>query len=307
MEQARLERMLILMKKLTDNEQYTVSDLARSLNTTTRSIYRYLETFQNAGFSVVKKSPGIYCLTTVGRKFADFSRLVMFTEEEAFIVSNLIGQLDNSSSLKKGLMRKLSAVANTVGIAEFVTNRATSKQVELLDEAIRGQKSVILHDYESGSSHTIRDRHVEPFKFTVNLADVLAYEPESGEVKTFKISRIGSVEVLDEGWQNPHRHLCEVQDAFRMTGGEIYHVVLEMSILAKNLLLEEYPVAARDLQRNSSGRWILDTRVRSLVGIGRFVVGLADEIRILKGPELIQYIIGYRAKLDMLASCVEPH
>lgn len=300
MEQARLERMLILMKKLTDNEQYTVADLARSLSTTTRSIYRYLDTFQNAGFSVVKRAPGIYCLTTVGRKFVDFSRLVMFTEEEAFIVSNLIGQLDNSNSLKKGLMRKLSAVASTVGIAEFVTNRATTKQVEQLDVAIRDRWCVVLRDYESGHSHTIRDRYVEPFKFTVNLADVLAFEPESGEVKTFRISRIGSVEVVDCHWQHPHRHLPNEQDAFRMTGSEIYHVVLEMSLLAKNLLLEEYPVAARGLQRTPSGKWILDTRVRSMVGIGRFVIGLAGEVRIVEGKELKEYIKEYRERLDVL-------
>lgn len=298
MEQAKLERMLILMKKLTDNEQYTVADLARRLNTTTRSIYRYMDTFQCAGFSVVKKAPGIYCLTTVGKKFVDFSRLVMFTDEEAFIVSNLIGQLDNSNSLKKGLMRKLSAVASTAGIAEFVTNRATTKQVEQLYEAIRRQCCVILHSYESGHSHTVRDRLVEPFKFTVNLTDVLAFEPESGEVKTFRISRIGSVEVLLDHWQNAHLHYLSEQDAFRMTGGQVCRVRLELSLLAKNLLLEEYPLAARDLHRTSTGKWILDTKVRSMAGIGRFVIGLVREIRIVVGDELRDYIREYCRDID---------
>lgn len=302
MDQAKLERMLLLMKELSDNEQKTVSDLARGLHTTTRSIYRYIDTFRSAGFSVMKRYPQVYCLTTLGTKFVDFSRLVMFSQEEAFIVSNLISSLDNSNTLKKGLARKLSAVCGSVSLAEFVANRATARQVGQLQKAIEEKRQAVLRSYESGHSHSVRDRLVEPFRFTVNLTDILAFEPESGEVKTFRISRMGSVEVLDTPWQNESLHAVEEHDVFRMSGDREIPVRIELSLYAKNLLVEEFPVASRDLRRTSTGKWILDTKVRSLAGVGRFVVGLAGEVRIVKSPELAEYVGEFARKVSLLAS-----
>jgi len=300
MDQAKLEKMLMLMKELSDNDQTSVPDLARQMHITPRTIYRYIDTFKDAGFSVNKIAPGVYNLTTLGEKFVDISRLVMFSKEEAFIVSNLISSLSSETHVRKTLARKLSTVYNSTSIAEFVTNKSTGKRVELLNQAMEDRRQVILHDYESGNSHTIRDRLVEPFKFTTNLADVMAYEEASGRVKIFKISRIKSVEVLSDRWKHQYKHKIEDQDAFRMCGPTEIPVKLELSIMAKNLLLEEYPLAAKDIHKTSTGKIILNTKVRNFKGIGRFVIGLAEEIKIVKAPELVQYIKEYMAHVQAL-------
>lgn len=300
MDQAKLEKMLIMMKELSDNEQYTVQDFARIHHTTTRTIYRYLDTFTQAGFSVIKKAPGVYCLTTLGKKFVDFSKLVMFSQEEAFIVSNLISSLDNTNALKKSLSRKLASVYDSTCIAEFVTNKATTKQVEALNEAIRFEKQVILHGYESGHSSTVSDRTVEPYRFTTNFADVWAVDLQDKKAKTFKVARIKSVEVLKDRWAYKAFHTDESQDAFRMNGTDNIPVKLELSLMAKSLLLEEYPMAARDLHRTSTNKWILNTMIHDMKGVGRFVVGLADEIQIIKSPELTEYLRKYREDIDAM-------
>ena len=302
MDQAKLEKMLIMMKELSDNDKYTVQDLARMHHTTTRTIYRYLDTFQAAGFSVQKRAPGLYSLTTLGKKFVDFSKLVMFSQEEAFIVSNLISMLDDTNTLKKGLSRKLATVYESTCIADFVTNKATTRQVEALNEAIKTERQVILHGYESGHSHTVSDRRVEPFRFTTNLADVLAVDLKDGKVKTFKICRVQSVEVLKDRWEYKYRHAEEQQDAFRMTGSTEIPVKLEMDLMAKNILLEEYPMAARDLHKTSTGKWVLQTKVRDLKGVGRFVIGLADRVKIVKSPELVEYIRSFQKEIDSLVA-----
>ena len=45
-----------------------------------------------------------------------------------------------------------------------------------------------------------------------------------------------------------------------------------------------------------TGRWLLDTEVAGMAGVGRFVVGLLDDIRIIEGPELTAYLQAYMAK-----------
>ena len=54
MDQPKIERMLRLMKMMTANTTYSVDDLAERLDMSRRTIYRYIDTFREAGF-VIKK------------------------------------------------------------------------------------------------------------------------------------------------------------------------------------------------------------------------------------------------------------
>ena len=53
--------------------------------------------------------------------------------------------------------------------------------------------------------------------------------------------------------------------------------------------IEEYPLAQADL-KEIDGKWILDTMVSNMAGVGRFVIGLADEVKIIDSPALVEYI-----------------
>lgn len=65
-----------------------------------------------------------------------------------------------------------------------------------------------------------------------------------------------------------------------------------MTLRAKNLLLEEFPMAMEDLHEEE-GNWILDTKVSRLEGIGRFVIGLAADVKIIDSPALEDYVRDY--------------
>ena len=89
--------------------------------------------------------------------------------------------------------------------------------------------------------------------------------------------------------KNEDRHEKSKTDCFRISSFSQTPVKLELSIMAKNLLIEDYPLAEKDL-RKEGDRWILDTMVSGMEGVGRFVIGLAHEIRILESDELKEYI-----------------
>jgi hypothetical protein len=61
-------------------------------------------------------------------------------------------------------------------------------------------------------------------------------------------------------------------------------------MVARNLLIEEYPLAERDIQPIDETHWMLDTHVCNYVGVGRFVMGLLDDVEIVESPELERYI-----------------
>ena len=296
MDQPKLERMLRLMKYLSGNVNYSVGELGRKLGMSPRTVYRYIDTFKSAGFAVTKLYGDIYKLAEMPKETVELERLIYFSEEEAYLVNSLIDRLVPSNSLKANLKEKLSAIYRSTSIADYVGTKSSAAHVEALGRAAQDKLKVLLGGYESGNSHTIRDRLVEPFGFTADYADVWAYDLEDGRNKTFKISRIGGeVEILDEPWTEESRHHRSCMDVFRMTGNTPVHIVLGMSLLAKNLLEEEYPLASRCI-RKDGGRWLLETDIYQLQGASRFVCGLMEEVEVLEGDALKAHIREYGKK-----------
>ena len=289
MEQPKIERVLRLMKMMTGNNNYTVEDMAERLGISYRSVYRYIDTFKEAGFVVQRKEGGIYKLGRESRYFKEISQLLHFTDEEAHIVNQLIEGLDNTNMLKQNLRKKLSAVYNCTSLAESVVEGKNAINVNRVIEAINNQKQVILREYASSHTGVVSDRLVEPFGFTTNYVQIWCYEPESGLNKLFNTARVGSVEVLNDDWKFADQHHEGYIDIFRITGFEQKRVELELGIMAHNLLIEEYPLATRDLKQIDSTHWLLDTMVCDYVGIGRFVMGLSEDIKILT-PEFEEYV-----------------
>ena len=298
MDQPKLERMLRLMKLMTGNVNYTVNDLAERLDTSYRSIYRYIETFKDAGFVVQKLDGGVYKLGKESRYFKEISQLVHFTDEEAHIVNQLIEALDDTNSLKQNLRRKLTTVYNCTSMASSIVRGKNASNVNRLLEAIEEHRQVVLVDYASSHTGVVRNRLVEPFGFTTNYVQAWCYEPESGMNKLFKVSRIGSVEVLDVEWQCEVQHAEGYIDIFRMTGFDQHRVQLRLGMLARNLLIEEYPLAERDITSLGDKSWLLDTMVCNYLGIGRFVMGLLDDVEIVDSPEFERYIADSVAKIS---------
>ena len=294
MDQPKLERLLRLMKLLTANTTYNVNQLSERLDMSRRTVYRYIDTFREAGF-VIKKSGDCIRLDKESPHFRDISQLVHFTEEEAVILKSAIENIDDTNLLKQNLKRKLYSVYDNKTLADTVVRGKNAPNIRALIEAIEQKRQATLHGYRSAHGGEVRDRRVEPFAFTTNYVQVWCYDPESRANKLFKTARIGSVEVSDAQWEHETEHSEGFIDAFRMHGDTPCRVRLELGMLSYNLLCEEYPLAERDVTPQGRGRYLLDTPVAGMAGIGRFVVGLLDDIRIVDSPELSAYIRAYLA------------
>lgn len=292
MDQPKIERMLRLMKMLASNKNYTVDELAERLGISYRSIYRYIDTFKDSGFVVEKLHSNVYRLGKMPKGYIDLKDLIYFSEEEAYIVNSLINSLDSTNALKINLKKKLSAVYNSTSIINYVQKMEISEHIESIGKAMRDKKIVFLKGYESSHSGEISDRLIEPFEFSTNCIDIWGYDIEKKENKVFKISRIGKVIVMDEDWTNEARHQKSKTDCFRISSYEQTPVRLELSMMAKNLLIEEYPLAEQDI-RKEGDKWILETMVSGMEGVGRFVIGLAHEIKVINSPALENYISNF--------------
>ena len=289
MDQPKIERLLRLMKMLTGNNLYTITDIAERLEMSERTIYRYIDTFREAGF-VIKKDDNIVKIDKSSPYFKDISQLIHFTEEEAYILKSAIENIDETNLIKQNLKKKLYTVYNYKILADTVVKGKNAENVNHILDAIENKKQVKLCKYSSANSQNVSDRIVEPFAFTTNYIQIWAYEPASGKNKLFKTTRIVSVDILPNPWTNESQHKEGFIDIFRISSFEQIQVKLKLTLRASTLLTEEYPLAEKDLQRISDNEWILSTTVCNFDGIGRFILGLLDEIQIIDSPELEKFI-----------------
>ena len=292
MDQPKIERLLQLVKLLCGNTDYTVEEIARLMDVSPRTVYRYIDTFKSAGFVLRRVQGNVHKMVVMPSETIALENVVYFSKEEAYIINSLIDNLSPNNALRESLKAKLSAIYDQTSIAEFIDNKNNSVNIEKLRAAIKEKRQVVLQDYASGNSQTIRDRLVEPISFIVDFMDICAYDLEASRNKVFKIARIGGVKILDKHWTEESKHHPLEMDVFRMSGRKGTRVRLEMTIKAHNLLIEEYPLAKKDIKQKGD-LFLLDTKVYSFLGVGRFYFGLMPEIRIIDSPEFEEYVKNY--------------
>ena len=292
MDQPKVARMLRLMQLLASNVNYSIDELMDKLEMSRRTIYRYIDTFKEAGFAVQKvgSSGTVYKIATLKSAHMDLSKIVYFSDEEAYVVNRLIDRLDDTNAMKQGLKRKLTAVYDAANIADYIDKKSNAANIGTLSEAIRQKKAVLLKGYSSSHSGSTKDYRVEPFKFNTNYIDFWAWDLAAGMNKSFKVSRLEDVALLDEPWRCESAHEADPSDAFRMHGKEPVRVRLRLDYVAKNLLVEEYPLAEQGLTPEKGDSWLWEGDIYRMEGVGRFVLGLCDHIRVLEGEPLREFL-----------------
>ena len=289
MEQPKIERMLHFITLLADKKGYTIDEIAGRLGISRRSTFRYIDTFKDARF-VIDNENGRYRLATNKGCMKELADTIWFTEEEAYLIKRLIDELDNSNGMKAGLMKKLAAISNMTNLGNYTQNKAISDNINGLTSAIRGRKQVLLKNYSSAHSDTRNDYTVEPFEFTTNMIDVWAFDTKDRKNKRFKITRIENVQIKDSDWLYESQHKSESLDDFRTHGDECNQIKLKMDRMAKELLVEEYPLSEDHITTIDNNHWLYEADVHKIEGAGRFVIGLYPHITILEGKELNDYI-----------------
>lgn len=203
-------------------------------------------------------------------------------DKEAFIRIN-----SETIRMSESMRRQLMA-------HRILSKKEDAANVAALMDAMESKRQVVLHGYSSSSSGEIKDRTVEPFAFAAGQKTVWCYEIATKTNKVFKVDRISNVEIKPERWEFETHHRQGKMDVFRMTGDTPINVKLQLSLMAKNILVEEYPDAEKDLiPTDNDDIWMLDTQVYRMEGIGRFYMGLAGEIQIIEAEGLKDYAKKY--------------
>lgn len=296
MDKERFDRQLRLLVLLTQDRDTDIDSLSRELQMSRRSIYRYIETFRELGFVVEKR--GNRCRVSPSSPF--FRRIterIHFTEDEALTINQVLNAVYDRSPQVRHLRQKLSSLYDFDVLARHGVDEHIARNLASLYDAVKLERVAVLRGYVSPSSGKVSDRMVEPYMFLSENSEVRCYELATGMNKTFKISRAERVDLLDMLWSHKEAHQPFYTDMFGFSGEQLFPVRLVLGALSARLLLEEVPSVASQLALLDDGRYRLHARVCSYKGVGRFVLGLCDDVEVESPRDFKDYL---RARIRFL-------
>ena len=288
-ETSKVERILKLILFLDSNFPRSKNECLEFFEITESTFYEYIKLLRYSGFEV-KQKDGMYLIDPDESENDLLSRLFHFTEEEAYLLTKALKQLDVSVPVAARLYRKLIKLFDTDKVLSAVIRKQQSEIISKISDAMGRRKQVLLINYASGNSQTIRNRMIEPFEFKHGFELLWAYDIPEQQCRQFKTSRIEDVEISPLDWKHEEQHRCLPVDVFRNTGELCCAVQMEMSLRAYNLLIEEYPLAEKECRALPGGHYLFESAIAKYEGAARFALGLAEEVTVTGSPGFLRFL-----------------
>jgi predicted DNA-binding transcriptional regulator YafY len=264
---------------------WTIRQLAERFDTSERTIYRYINLLEEVDFLIEKDFDNRYFIITS----EDDPSQSQFSVEETRLMKKLIQSGTSDNPLKNLLLKKLSLNSELDSMPRLFLKARLGKFVDQLAEAIRDKKQVVLKNYHSAHSNEIRDRLVEPIHFGDNYQSIMALDTADKGCKQFKLDRIGEVIAMDKSFVFEALHKKNQTDIFGFTGDASTWITLELTMRAYLLMREENPLAVPLLTKEED-HYVFQGPVATFEGVGRFTLGLIDEIRVTRPESFISFL-----------------
>jgi len=282
---SRILQFIIRMRSPLGCDKYETAEL---FEVHVRTIERYMALLQEIGFQI-EKHGNRFSIVNTGKSKLNPEELIAFSIEEAHILRDALLNTRLTGPIQRQLLDKLYALTDLEELAYTMSDLQQSLTISHLRQAIRDKLQVVLCDYDSANSDSRSDRIVEPIRFQDYFRYLTAFEPSSGINKVFKTERIGEVVMTSNKWKHESKHQKLGMDAFGLTGATTIPVMLKLSRRARQLLCEEHADAAPFVSKKGN-TYIFEGDIYGLEGVGRFVMGLLDEIEVVDPQELKEYI-----------------
>jgi proteasome accessory factor C len=282
---SKTERIIRIIRLLLGRKK-TVKQLAEILSTQIRSIYRDLDDIKNLGYLLDCDENARYSLVGEKNGYRNY-----FTIEETRLIREHLSTLSATHPLKSSIWRKLYLSSELIPIADQLADKHRGTIVSRINEAITTGKQVRLIRYHSNNSSTVADRVVDPTHLTDDFSVLSAFEISSGKQKTFRVARIEDLEILST--DSVYKQAPEELDLFGFSGPESINVIIHLSAMAHRYLFEEFESSRPYMtQKDTAGDFPYEFRstIRDYRGIGRFLLGLPGEVKVIESEGLRLYL-----------------
>jgi predicted DNA-binding transcriptional regulator YafY len=215
-----------------------------------------------------------------------------FDPDEYLFLRETVASIRADHPLRSVILDKINDNLQLPVLGALAAQQVTVNILHKLQEAMDEGVCVRLKDYYSLRSDTVSDRVIEPIRLIRGMRYVMGIDRKTNEVRQFKIDRMSGVEKLKIKSANLPDFSEWGIDDFLMNGHKGVTVSLGLTNKAASLLCEEYGVKKETLipQISKEFPYRYEAMVYGMEGVGRFVMGLIDQVKVY-GPERLKTYI----------------
>jgi proteasome accessory factor C len=285
--QNRIYRLFQLINYLKARPAKSVRSIEAFLDTSERTVYRYLDLLKDLGFTIERDNNNKIFIASS----ADID-IIPFTPQEAEYLKMLLLSAGKDNQLAQSVLLKVQHSSEIEIGADSLFKAYLAKIVEQISIAIIEGKQLLIKGYSSANSQSVTDRLVEPTCFTDNYDSVSAFEIKTRLNKYFNIERMTGVEVQDTPIKYEAQHEFHKPDIFGFQGKSLNkEIELQMTMRAYLVFKEEYPMSAAFIKPiPDTGKYYFKANVQSFQAPGRFVLGFLEEVKVVGSKEFMRYI-----------------
>lgn len=307
----RITRLLSLLQTLQAGHADNADGLARASGVSRRTAFRDLETLKEAGVPLAFDSRD--SRHSIAGEF--FLPPTNFTTAEALSIIALAGQLGADerepffgparsaalkleSGLPKLLRKQVQSITQSLSLQINAPQMLNGKQAvyDQLVDAI-AQRRVVRITYESLTEWKQITTNLRPYHLMFNRRSWYAIGRSSlhGEVRTFNVGRIASLEVLDQRFARPRgfsveKYLGNVWNMMPQAGEDVHVVVRFDPLVAQNVAEVAWHKTQRlEFQEDGSLEFHVD--VSGLNEIVWWILGYGDQAEVLRPAKLRRLVL----------------
>lgn len=282
----RIIRVFHLLDYLGEFPPKTVGKLASMLGANSKTVYKDIQLLHTLGYEVTKDSAHRHFLTYHTKTAYQLS------EYEKNLIIGAVSQAGYTTNDIISIKQKLKSKQYHSKTDEKIIKQL--KIVKILADAVEHKMVVTLLDYRTTTlGSKIRDRVVLPLYLDTNRMSITAYEYDKKMCRIFKVSRISDVVPVADILEKYINDVPPMVDAFGFAGRMDYVVEMYLTNRGAALLSEEFNIACQPISSETSGffQHYVTCRVCGYEGVGRFVLGMMSEVKVLGDEGFKSYLI----------------
>lgn len=286
--QHKILRVLQLITLLKKAPPKSIRFLAGVLESTDRTVYRYLDLVKELGFELHKDHNNKFEI--VG---GDEYQQISFSNEEVLLLRDLVMTTGKENKLRDSLLQKIYLQSELAIQGNHILKANLGKIIEKINSSISENKRIVLKGYHSLNTQKISDRIIEPITLTDNYNSVCGFEVETQLNKYYNIERITEVIQLEEEQQFHQFHQMDEMDVFGFSekNGQKFSVELLVSLRAYILLKEQYPKIENHITKDiNTEKYRVKIDVNNPKPITRFILGLKDDIEVVGSESFLKHL-----------------
>ncbi|MEN9875292.1 MAG: hypothetical protein RLZZ529_289 [Bacteroidota bacterium] len=286
--QHKILRVLQLITLLKKEPAKSIRFLAGVLESTDRTVYRYLDLVKELGFELHKDHNNKFQI--VG---GDEYQQISFSNEEVLLLRDLVMTTGKDNKLKDSLLQKIYLQSELAIQGNQILKANLGKMVEKINSSISENKRLVLKGYHSLNTQKISDRIIEPITLTDNYNSVCGFEIETQLNKYYNLERITEVIQLEDEQQFHQLHQLDEMDVFGFSekNGQKFSVELLVSLRAYILLKEQYPKIDSFITKEiNTEKYSVKIDVNNPKPITRFILGLKEDIEVVGSESFLKHI-----------------